>query len=93
MQVRTIEPETSNLKPETVRQQRRLSYKEKREFEMLEKEIADLNSEKENISKKFVQGNLPYEELQQLSQRIGEIGSLLDKKEMRWLELSEMITE
>ena len=70
---------------------RRLSYKEKREFDLLEKEIADLNKEKEMIAQKFNDGNLPFEELQDLSQRIGEVSTLLDAKEMRWLELSEMI--
>ena len=69
---------------------RRLSYKEKREFDLLEKEIADLNKEKEMIAQKFNDGNLPFEELQDLSQRIGEVSTLLDAKEMRWLELSEM---
>jgi ATP-binding cassette subfamily F protein uup len=86
-------PITSNQKPETANSKRRLSYKEKREFDLLEKEIADLNLEKENISQKFTEGNLPYEELQQLSQRMGEISSLLDAKELRWLELSEMTDE
>ena len=56
----------------------------------MEKEIADLNTEKEMISQKFNDGNLPFEELQDLSQRIGEVSTLLDAKEMRWLELSEM---
>jgi ATP-binding cassette subfamily F protein uup len=69
------------------------SYKVKREFEMLEKEIEDLNIEKEMITKKFNKGGLSFEELQNLSQRIGEVSSLLDIKEMRWLELSEMIEE
>ncbi|MFI5185364.1 MAG: ABC-F family ATP-binding cassette domain-containing protein [Chitinophagales bacterium] len=79
---------TSNGQPVT----RRLSYKDKREFDLLEKEIADLNNEKDTINKKFNEGsNLPFEELQQLSQRIGEISSLLDIKELRWLELSEVL--
>ena len=52
--------ETSNKQPET----RRLSYKEKREFDLLEKEIADLNKEKEMITQKFNEGNLHFEELQ-----------------------------
>ncbi len=85
--------ETGNLKLETANSKKRLSYKDKREFELLEKEIANLTGEKEAINKKFNDGNLPYEELQQLSQRIGEISSLLDSKELRWLELSEMIDE
>jgi len=93
---RTKKPATSNpvrpghpggQQPAT----RRLSYKEKREFDLLENEIADLNKEKEMIAQKFNEGNLPFEELQDLSQRIGEVSTLLDAKEMRWLELSEMI--
>jgi len=73
---------------------KRLSYKEKREFEMLGKEIEDLNAEREVINKKFNEGaRLSFEELQQLSQRIGELSSLLDAKELRWLELSEMMDE
>lgn len=78
---------------ETGNNKRRLSYKEKREFDLLEKEIADLNKEKEMIAQKFNDGNLPFEELQDLSQRIGEVSTLLDAKEMRWLELSEVIDE
>ncbi|HMT73261.1 MAG TPA: ABC-F family ATP-binding cassette domain-containing protein [Chitinophagaceae bacterium] len=69
---------------------RQLSYKEKREFEMLEKEIPELTKEKETITEKLNSGTAPFEELQQLSVRIGEITQLLDEKEMRWLELSEL---
>src|SRR5436190_12704116 len=90
---RNKEQGTRNKQPATSNQQsatKRLSYKEKREFDLLEKEIADLNTEKEMISQKFNDGNLPFEELQDLSQRIGEVSTLLDAKEMRWLELSEM---
>lgn len=68
---------------------RRLSFKEKREFEILEKEIADLEKEKKEVNEKLAGSDLPYNELQQLSVRIGEIDSLLSEKEMRWLELSE----
>ena len=86
------EQETNNEQPATS-EKRRLSYKEKREFDLLEKEIADLNAEKATITRKFAEGNLPYEELQRFSQRIGEIAALVDAKEMRWLELSEMREE
>ncbi len=75
------------------KEKKRLSYKEKREFELLEKEIANLNMEKEMITKKFNEGGLSFEGLQNLSQRIGEISALLDIKELRWLEISEMIDE
>lgn len=81
---------TGNRKPETGNK-RKLSFKEKREFEQLEKEIADLTMEKENITQKLNSGTTPFEELQQLSHRIGEVSNLLDEKEMRWLELSEVM--
>lgn len=68
---------------------KQLSFKEKREFETLEKEIADLEKEKKQINENLAGGDLPYIELQQLSVRIGEIDSRLSEKEMRWLELSE----
>ncbi len=70
---------------------RRMSFKEKREFETLEKEMADLSNEKESITSRLNDSNTPYEELQQLSVRIGEVTRLLDEKEMRWLELSELL--
>ena len=57
---------------------------------MLEKEIADLTKEKENITEKLNSGTAPFEELQKLSKRIGEVTQLLDEKELKWLELSEM---
>jgi ATP-binding cassette subfamily F protein uup len=65
------------------------SFKEKREFELLQKEIAELTKEKETITLLLNSGSTPFEKLQQLSQRIGEVTSLLDEKELRWLELSE----
>ncbi|QEC42709.1 ABC-F family ATP-binding cassette domain-containing protein [Pseudobacter ginsenosidimutans] len=73
-------------KPE---EKKRLSFKEKREFELLEKEIAALTKEKELVTEKLNSGSTPFDELQALSLRIGEIGDLLDEKELRWLELSE----
>jgi ATP-binding cassette subfamily F protein uup len=83
------QPVTSNQQPVTSNQ-RKLSYKEKREFEVLEKEMADLSKEKETVTKKLNSGTTPFEELQWLSQRIGEVTRLLDEKELRWLELSEV---
>jgi ATP-binding cassette subfamily F protein uup len=74
-----------------VNQQRKASFKEKREFELLAREIEDLTSEKRAITHKFSEGNLPFNELQTLSQRMGEISQLLDEKELRWLELSEVM--
>lgn len=70
-------------------QKRKLSYKEQREFEMLEKELANLEAEKKEISEKLSSENLPFEELQKLSERIVQITAAIDEKELRWLELSE----
>jgi len=69
---------------------KQLSYKEKREFELLEKEIAELGKEKETVTQKLNSGETAFEELQQLSRRIGQVTKLLDEKELRWLELSEI---
>jgi ATP-binding cassette subfamily F protein uup len=69
---------------------KQLSYKEKREFELLEKEIKDLTNEKETITEKLNSGNTPFDELQTLSLRFGQVTQLLDEKELRWLELSEL---
>jgi ATP-binding cassette subfamily F protein uup len=68
---------------------RKLSFKDQREFDLIEKELADLEKEKKDISEKLSTSSLPFEELQKLSQRIVEIAGLIDRKELRWLELSE----
>ncbi|MFN5938012.1 MAG: ABC-F family ATP-binding cassette domain-containing protein [Sphingobacteriales bacterium] len=75
----------------TAQPKKKVSFKDKREFELLEIEMAALNKEKLLITEKLGSSNLPFEELQKNSQRIVEITNLLDKKELRWLELSEMI--
>jgi ATP-binding cassette subfamily F protein uup len=77
-------------KPVATVQLKKLSFKEKREFELLEKEIEDLGKEKTAITEKLNSATTSFEELQQLSQRIGELDRLLDTKELRWLELSEV---
>lgn len=68
----------------------RLSFKEKQEFQSLEKEIESLNTEKQQLEMELSQGQLSPDELIKKSERIGEIIGLLDEKEMRWLELSEI---
>ena len=69
---------------------KQLSFKEKREFELLEKDIETLTKEKESITAKLNSSNTAFEELQKLSVRIGEVTNELDEKELRWLEISEM---
>ncbi|MBC8033864.1 MAG: ABC-F family ATP-binding cassette domain-containing protein [Chitinophagaceae bacterium] len=76
--------------PSAVKEEpRKLSFKEKREFEQLEKEIADLEQEKTEINVKLGDSSVHFNRLQELSLRIGEINALLEQKELRWLELSE----
>jgi ATP-binding cassette subfamily F protein uup len=72
-------------------EKQRLSFKEKTEFEKLEKEIADLEKEKKLLEVKLNNGSMDFEKLQQTSERISDIIVLLDKKELRWLELSERV--
>ena len=69
---------------------RKMSYKEKREFEQLEKDIEVLETEKEEITAKMSSGNLEHQDLLNFSQRMEVIINDLDEKEMRWLELSEL---
>lgn len=69
---------------------KKMGFKEKREFDMLEKEMPELENEKKKIADTMGSGNLPFEELQQLSERIIEIDKILEAKELRWLELSEL---
>ena len=80
-----------NRELSTVNLKKKVSFKEKREFELLAKEIETLTVEKSSIHEKFSQGNLSFDELQSLSERIGAVTQMLDEKEMRWLELSELM--
>ena len=67
------------------------SFNEKREFEMLEKEIKKLNEEKNIISERLSAANLEYTEIEKLSTRFETIAKEIDQKEMRWLELSDLM--
>jgi ATP-binding cassette subfamily F protein uup len=69
---------------------RKPTFKEKREFDDLEKEIASLTAEKISIEEKLSSPDEDFEKLNLLSKRIGEINAALEQKELRWLELSEL---
>lgn len=69
---------------------RRMSFKEKREFEQLEQEIADLETEKKVIEEALCSGTLSVDELTEKSKRLPELSDLIDEKTLRWLELSEI---
>lgn len=70
---------------------RKMSYKEKREYEQLTQEIDALTEEQKKLEKELCSGNLSVEELTEKSKRLPEIKDELDEKEMRWLELAEML--
>jgi ATP-binding cassette subfamily F protein uup len=69
---------------------KKMSFREKRELELLEKEMPALEEEKHTLTGQMSSGSLPFDELQKLSNRMIEITRLLEEKEMRWLELSDM---
>jgi len=67
----------------------KMSFNEKREFEMLEQEIGQLENEKAELELTMNSGGLSPDELTEKSHRFSEVTKELDEKEMRWLELSE----
>ena len=69
---------------------RRMSFKEKREFEQLEREIASLEEEQRQLEEQLCSGQLSVEELTEKSKRLPLLKDELDAKSMRWLELSEI---
>lgn len=70
---------------------RKMSYKEKREYEQLTQEIEKLTDEQKKLEEALCSGTLSVEELTEKSKRLPEIKDELDEKDMRWLELSEML--
>jgi ATP-binding cassette subfamily F protein uup len=70
---------------------KKAGFKEKREFELLTAELEKLNKEKEVLSEKLASGSLAYQELQDISAKFKDVSNSIDEKEMRWLELSEII--
>ena len=69
---------------------RRMTFKERKEFEQLEKEIAALEEEKKQIEEALSSGTLSVDELTEKSKRLPLLNDELDEKTMRWLELSEI---
>lgn len=71
-------------------ERKRLSYKERREMEQLEADIAVLEAEKKQIEEALCSGTLSVDELTEKSKRLPVLSDELDEKSMRWLELSEI---
>lgn len=89
-----VETKAKTIKVEekpTTSEKKKLTYKEKLEFEALEKEIATLETKKEQLEVEMSNGALSADELTQKSNEFGTIIDAIDEKTMRWLELSEFI--
>lgn len=85
--VAVVDQPKETINPE----KKKAGFKEKRDFDLLEKEIKTLNEEKTAISNQLSAGNIDYALIEQLSERFRNITGLIDEKELRWLELSEMM--
>ncbi len=77
-----------NAVPEAPKK-RKLTYKEQKELEQLEKDLEAMAAEKAELEARLSTGAMGFEELQKASERIAEIIESTDEKELRWLELSE----
>ena len=90
---RSAQRNTTQQKPQQQRthdtSKRKLSFKEQKELEQLEADLATLGEERATLENEISSGTLPYERLSEVSKRIEELIDLIDEKEMRWLELSE----
>ena len=90
---RSEQRNTAPQKPQQSRthdtSKRKLSFKEQRELEQLEIDLATLGQERTALENEISSGTLPYDRLSEVSKRIEELIALIDEKEMRWLELSE----
>lgn len=82
-----IEEKTARVR---LNDKRKMSFKEKKEFETLEIEIANLEKEKAEIEMALCSGTLSVEELTEKSKRLPVISDEIDEKSMRWIELSEI---
>jgi len=94
LQPKEAKPQTSPkpAKPQNEPQEtkRKLTYKEKRELEQLEKDIEALEAEKKQIEEALCGGTTSVEEITTMSKRLPVLNEELDEKSMRWLELSEI---
>ena len=89
-ELRNKEPEKKPVKPTVQQVKTKLTFKEQREFELLGTEIEKLDSQKTELENALNSGTLLHEELFRMSEQLVKIKSLLDEKELRWLELSEL---
>ena len=86
----TIQPSKTSQPSQTSQTRRKFTYKEKMEFEQLEREIAALEAEQRQLEEALCSGNLSVDELTEKSKRLPLLRDELDEKSKRWLELSEI---
>lgn len=84
--------EIKNSNPTNGNKSPKLSFKKKRELEMLEKEIPQLEEEKNKLTEQLSSSSLSFDEIQEISNKLENLIQSLDYKESRWLELSELNT-
>ena len=77
------------MQSEQPAKKKKLTYKEQKELEQIEKDLEVLSAEKAQLEEALSAGNLPFDQLQAASERIGAIMEETDEKEMRWLELTD----
>lgn len=85
----TVETASTHSRPRT-NDKRRLSYKERMELETVEKEIEQLEAEKQALEQALCSGELAVDDLTEKSKRLSLLNEELDEKSMRWLELSDI---
>ena len=88
-QLRSVEKKQNSPNKQT--DKRKVSYKEKYEYGELEKEIEQLEKEKDHLEKSLLNPNLEVDEIVENSKRLSELVSLIDEKSFRWMELDELI--
>ena len=81
----------SKLEEKAPKKINKVSFKDKFEYEQLEKDIATLESRKKELETEITKENLSFETINQLSDELGTLMSTLDENSMRWLELDELI--
>ena len=87
---KSVNTETKVKRGKSQNGKRKMSYKEKRRFEQLEKEITELEDEQRNIEEELNSGTFSVEELMEKSKRFAVIKNMIDDKTMEWMELSEI---
>ena len=86
----TTKPAPNNNQP-IAAPKKKPSFKEKKEFEDLEKEIASLEAEREQLTNEMSNPAINYDKIEIISKRLTAIANALEPKELRWLELSELM--